>query len=143
MMRLELISIPAAHDSLFVCVTWDKAKKLRKGFQRFYPQCLHGKKNLKLHQKVQEPHKDICIKFQIHLLIFALHNYSQTERCSFLEHEGSNLSISPYSLGRQQVVPHTSLPAPNWSTHLQGEEFKLWAYSTSSFSAGTANEGTN
>lgn len=39
MMRLELISILAACDSLFVCVSWDKAKKLRKGFHGFYPQC--------------------------------------------------------------------------------------------------------
>lgn len=30
------------------------------------------KKNLKPHQKVQEPHKDICL-YQIHLLIFSLH----------------------------------------------------------------------
>lgn len=38
-MLLKLISILAAHDSPFVCVTWDKVKKLRKGFHEFYPQC--------------------------------------------------------------------------------------------------------
>lgn len=38
-MLLKLISILAAHDSLFVCVTWDKVKKLRKRFHGFYPQC--------------------------------------------------------------------------------------------------------
>lgn len=39
MMLLKLISILAARDNPFVCVTWDKVKKLREGFRGFYPQC--------------------------------------------------------------------------------------------------------
>jgi len=39
MMLLKLIFILTAHDKPFVCVTWDKVKKLRKGFHGFYLQC--------------------------------------------------------------------------------------------------------
>ena len=112
MMLFKLISILAAHDSPFVCVTWDKVKKLRKGFHGFVLSA-NTQENVKQlgkakhSQKVQEPQKDIlktffCIKYILRFSPFTtipkLKDVLFKRVCGrFL---GSNLEIPTYPPSR-------------------------------------------
>lgn len=95
MMLLKLISILAAHDSPFVCVTRDKAKTLRKGFivSASTQGNLKQKGKAKHSQKVKEQHKDAFL-YQIHCLIFSYTTIPKPKNVLFKRLCGRFLSSS-------------------------------------------------